>query len=58
MTLNSAIWIHPMMVIKKLLEALGVDQRIDKIDHDHDGPDRAEDVIEQHLSHILSQAST
>src|SRR6267154_98796 len=48
MTLNSAIWTHPMMVIRKLLEPLGIDQRVDEIDHDHDRRDRAEDVIEQH----------
>src|ERR1700730_16091582 len=48
MTLTSAIWTHPMMVIRKLLEPLWVDQRIDEIDHDDDGHDRAEDVIEKH----------
>src|ERR1700747_2777280 len=33
---------------RKLLEPLWIDQRVDEIDHDHDGRDRAEDVIEQH----------
>src|SRR5215467_10683178 len=54
-TLNSAIWTHPLTVMASPLEPLGIDQRIDEIDHDHDGHDRAEDVIEQHAaSHSLT----
>src|SRR5215813_12013486 len=54
-TLNSAIWTHPLTVMASTLEPLGIDQRIDEIDHDQDGHDRAEDVIEQHAaSHSLT----
>src|SRR5271157_5397618 len=35
---------------RKLLEPLGVDQRVDEIDHDDDGHDRAEDIVEQHFT--------
>ena len=48
-TLNSAIWTQPLTVIGRLLEPLGIDQRVDEIDHDHDGHDRAEDIIDQHV---------
>src|SRR6516162_1269000 len=49
-TLNSAIWTHPLMVIAKPLEPLGVDQGVDEVDHDDDGHDRAEDAVE-HIEH-------
>jgi hypothetical protein len=50
MTLNSAIWIHPLPVTALLLEPFGIDQRIDEIDHDHDGHDRAQNIIELHVA--------
>src|SRR5215471_7448333 len=31
-----------------LLEPLGIDERVHEIDHDHEGHDRTEDVVERH----------
>src|SRR5439155_14455740 len=39
-----------------LLEPLGIDQRVDEINHDDDGHDRAEDVVEQHLTFFHRRA--
>src|ERR1700752_4422994 len=55
-TPNSAIWTHPEIVIESFLEPLGVDQRVDEVDHDHEGHDRAEDIVEQHLTFFHKRA--